>query len=167
MRKVKKGEVILFATLALLLAYAAFACSTTWYKGIPADKFVSGTLESLIRPGEFHTNQSLSAFLLLAGVVWLVIFATYLLSRGNFMFGKEMGSARWSSPDTMNKHLKQKDNVILSRHVRMGLRHVPAAGRTWKAVKHSCHRGAWQRKNVDVRYAKSITGKLLLCSGRC
>ena len=37
------------------------------------------------------------------------------------MFGREMGSAEWGSIEKINKHIMQKENVILSKHLKMGL----------------------------------------------
>ena len=121
MRRVKKSEVILFLLLAAVLIYAAFACSAVWYKGIPFHDFVHGTLDSLLHPLDFRINDILSSFLLLAGVAWLCIFAAYIVTRGKFMFGKEMGSAEWGKIETINNHIKQEENVILSKNLEMGL----------------------------------------------
>lgn len=129
MKKVKHGEVILFFLIAALLVYLAFACSAIWYKGIPFDDFVRQTMESFVQPQNFRINGILKSFLIIAGVVWLLIFSAYIVSRGKFMFGREMGSAEWGSIEKINKHIMQKENVILSRHIKMGLNmQAPPAG---------------------------------------
>ena len=121
MKKVKRGEVILFFLLAVLLIYSAFACSAIWYKGIPFDDFVHQTMDSFMQPQNFRVNEILKSFLIIAGVIWLLIFAAYIVSRGKFMFGREMGSAEWGNVEKINKHIMQKENVILSKHLKMGL----------------------------------------------
>ena len=121
MRKVKTNEIVLFLFLATVLVYAAFACSTVWYKGIPLDDFAHRALNSFIHPLDFQITEILKSFLIIAGVIWLLIFASYIVSRGKYMFGKEMGSAEWGNIETINKHLKQEDNVILTKHIEMGL----------------------------------------------
>ena len=122
MRKVKANEIILFLLLAVLLVYVAFACSTVWYKGIPLDDFVHRALDSLIHPLDFEITEILKSFLIIAVIVWLLIFASYIVSRGKFMFGKEMGSAVWGDIEKINKNLKQENNVILTKHIEMGLK---------------------------------------------
>ncbi len=121
MSKVKKNEIVLFALLAAALVYAAFACATVWYKGIPLHDFVYSALDSLMHPLDFRITEILKAFLTIAGICWLLIFAAYIVSRGKYMFGKEMGSAVWGNIDKINKDLKQENNVILTKHIEMGL----------------------------------------------
>ncbi len=121
MSKVKKNEIILFVLLASALVYAAFACATVWYKGIPLHDFVYSALDSLMHPLDFRITEILKAFLTIAGICWLLIFAAYIVSRGKYMFGKEMGSAVWGNIDKINKDLKQENNVILTKHIEMGL----------------------------------------------
>lgn len=121
MRKVKTNEIILFLLLAAMLVYAAFACSTVWYKGIPLNDFVNSALNSAMHPFDFQITEILESFLIIAGIIWLCIFAAYMVSRGKYMFGKEMGSAVWGNIDRINKDLKQNDNVILTKHIEMGL----------------------------------------------
>lgn len=121
MRKVKTSEIILFLLLAILLVYVAFAGSTVWYKGIPLDDFVNSALDSFMHPLDFQITEILKTFLIVGGVVWLLIFASYIVSRGKYMFGKEMGSALWGSIEKINKDLKQEENVILTKHIEMGL----------------------------------------------
>lgn len=121
MRKVKTNEIVLFLLLAVLLVYIAFAGSTVWYKGIPLNDFVNSALDSVMHPLDFQTTDILESFLIIAGIIWLLIFASYIVSRGKFMFGKEMGSADWGNIKKINSDLKQKNNVILTKHIEMGL----------------------------------------------
>ena len=74
-----------------------------------------------MHPLDFRITEILKAFLTIAGICWLLIFAAYIVSRGKYMFGKEMGSAVWGNIDKINKDLKQENNVILTKHIEMGL----------------------------------------------
>lgn len=122
MTGIKKNEIVLFSLLAALLAYGAMACSAIWYKGIPFADFVARFPAALLHPERFGSGEILPTFLYLGGLVWLAIFAGYILTRGNFLFGKEMGSARWGTAKEVNRHLQQESNVILSENIQMGLR---------------------------------------------
>lgn len=125
MRKVKVSEVIIFIVLAALLTYLAFCCGTAWYKGVPINDFVKDTGKVIVSPASIKTTEKTNAFLFIGVLVWLCIFAMYLTSRGNFMFGREMGDGRWGKIKTVNKHLKQEENIILSQNLRMGLNVAP------------------------------------------
>ena len=45
----------------------------------------------------------------------------YLGSRGNTRDGEEHGSAKWGTPQELNKELKQKTNFPLSKEIRLGM----------------------------------------------
>ena len=45
----------------------------------------------------------------------------YLGSRGNTRDGEEHGSAKWGTPQELNKQLKQKENFPLSKEIRLGM----------------------------------------------
>lgn len=121
MKRVKIGEVIFFSVFALLLIYLCLCCGTVWQKGISIDGFMQSLGKTLLSPSNIHVTEMTKSFLILGLILWLLCLATYLVSRGNFLFGREMGSAKWGNPRRINKHLQQDKNVILSQKIRMGL----------------------------------------------
>ena len=77
--------------------------------------------ESLEHPLQLHwTKYSLAVVLACTGFYAAVVCA-YQSGQGRTRDGEEHGSAAWAPPKQVNAMFAQKQNKILTRHVRLGL----------------------------------------------
>ena len=72
----------------------------------------------------FESTRWTGAFLLGAVIIWLIALAYYLVRTGQYMPGKEHGSAKWGDIRQTNAKLSSKDddgNIILSQRLRVDI----------------------------------------------
>lgn len=122
MRERKLGGLIAFwvVLLGVILYFAAKAAMSYWV-GIQFDTFESRFYETIKHPFEIKAAEQTAAFCVIALVGWMVLLASYMVNYGKYMRGREHGSAEWGSFGYFKKFYKQKDNLILSQNMWMGL----------------------------------------------
>ena len=87
--------------------------------GLP--ELLSNLTAALERPFQIQwTDKSLLSILVCTGA-YLMGLCLYASGQGRTRDGEEHGSAAWGSPRQLNAQFRQKQNKILTRHVRLGL----------------------------------------------
>jgi type IV secretion system protein VirD4 len=66
------------------------------------------------------TEYSLKT-IIICSAAYFVSMAVYYTTSRNTRDGEERGSARWVSPASVNAMFRQKQNIILTKHVRLGM----------------------------------------------
>jgi type IV secretion system protein VirD4 len=116
------GGVIAFwiAFLAALL-YLAGKMAMSYHVGISYREFQSGFMEIIRQPFVIKAAAQSAAFCMIAVVIWLVLLASYMVSYGKYMQGREHGSADWGNIRRLRKKFEQQESIILSQNLGLGL----------------------------------------------
>ncbi|MDL2237602.1 type IV secretory system conjugative DNA transfer family protein [Christensenellaceae bacterium OttesenSCG-928-K19] len=120
-KKSLRSTLILWGVLLLGMMWFAAKLAMSYRAGMPIDEFSEALTQNCIRVFRFEVADSTAAFLMVTLVIWLVVLANYLLRIGNFMHGKEHGSAQFGSVAALQKKYRQDENIILSQNIRLGL----------------------------------------------
>ena len=120
-KKSLKSALILWGALLLGMLWFAAKLAMSFEIGISYGQFRDNLARNCIQVFRFEAADSTAAFLIIAVVIWLVILANYLLRIGNYMHGKEHGSAQFGSVTALQKKYQQDENIILSENMRLGL----------------------------------------------
>ena len=84
-------------------------------------ELLSNLTAALEQPFQIQwTDKSLLSILVCTGA-YLMGLCLYAFGQGRTRDGEEHGSAAWGSPRQLNAQFRQKENKILTRHVRLGL----------------------------------------------
>ena len=84
-------------------------------------ELLSNLTAALEQPFQIQwTDKSLLSILVCTGA-YLMGLCPYASGQGRTRDGEEHGSAAWGSPRQLNAQFRQKENKILTRHVRLGL----------------------------------------------
>ncbi|WP_419027412.1 VirD4-like conjugal transfer protein, CD1115 family [Dysosmobacter sp.] len=103
----------------LPVIWAALLIAQSLGSGLP-DLF-SNLTAALEHPFQIQwTDKSLLTILICTGV-YIIGLCIYDAESGRTRDGEEHGSAAWGSPRQLNAQFRQKQNKILTRHVRLGL----------------------------------------------
>jgi type IV secretion system protein VirD4 len=117
-----------------LITWAALLCGLLWLcgkiamtitPGVTLENFSDRFAENCINIFRFEATAWTAAFLFGAVVTWLIALAHYLVRTGQYMQGKEHGSARWGDIRQTNAALMSKtddQNIILSKNIRVDMR---------------------------------------------
>ena len=105
--------------LYIPVIWAALLIAQSLGGGLP-DLF-SNLTAALEHPFQIQwTDKSLLTILICTGV-YIMNLCIYDAESGRTRDGEEHGSAMWDSPRQLNAQFRQKQNKILTRHVRLGL----------------------------------------------
>ena len=115
------GIVALWAVLLGGMLYLAVKIAMSYYVGIPYAEFKSAFLDTIREPFAIRAADQTAAFCMIAAVIWMVLLASYMVSWGKYMRGREHGSADWANIYRLRKEYEQQENLILSQHLRLGL----------------------------------------------
>ena len=77
--------------------------------------------EALKHPFQIHWTEHSFASILFCSGLYVMGICLYQSEQGRTRDGAEHGSAAWASPKQVNAMFAQKQNKILTRHVRLGL----------------------------------------------
>lgn len=122
----KKKKVSLWFVIvgALLSGYGGYLLNGAWEPGIAVNDFLSAFNRVCAEPFANYYNETTIKAVVMALIVYGTVLLMYITSQRNFMPGKEFGTARFESPQMVNKILADKDagfNRILSQNVKMSL----------------------------------------------
>jgi type IV secretion system protein VirD4 len=121
-RSRKLGGIIAFWIVFLAaLLYLAAKMAMSYYVGISYADFQSGFMQTIGEPFVIKAAEQSAAFCMIAAVIWLVLLASYMVSWGKYMRGREHGSADWGKIRWLQKKYAQAENLILSQNLRLGL----------------------------------------------
>ena len=121
----KAGNLLVWLFLYLPVVWAALLLAQSLgvgqslADGLP--EILSRLTEALEHPFQIHwTEHSLASILACTGL-YIMGVCLYQSGQGRARDGEEHGSAAWASPKQVNAMFAQKQNKILTRHVRLGL----------------------------------------------
>ena len=115
----RTGGILYRLFFYLLVIWAALLIAQSLGGGLP-DLF-SNLTAALEHPFQIQwTDKSLLTILICTGV-YIIGLCIYDAESGRTRDGEEHGSAMWGSPRQVNAQFCQKQNKILTRHVRLGL----------------------------------------------
>lgn len=105
--------------LYIPVVWAALLIAQSLGGGLP--ELLSNLTAALEQPFQIQwTDKSLVSILVCTGA-YLMGLCLYASGQGRTRDGEEHGSAAWGSPRQLNAQFRQKQNKILTRHVRLGL----------------------------------------------
>ena len=112
-------DLVLALFLYIPVIWAALLIAQSLGGGLP--ELLSNLTAALERPFQIQwTDKSLFSILVCTGA-YLMGLCLYASGQGRTRDGEEHGSAAWGSPRQLNAQFRQKQNKILTRHVRLGL----------------------------------------------
>ena len=112
-------DLVLALFLYIPVIWAALLIAQSLGGGLP--ELLSNLTAALEQPFQIHwTDKSLLSILVCTGA-YLMGLCLYASGQGRTRDGEEHGSAAWGSPRQLNAQFRQKQNKILTRHVRLGL----------------------------------------------
>jgi len=120
----KKPNYGFFFFLFLLAVYAGYCLGKLYGQKISLDNLTDLLQEALTHPLPFEITPITPRTVLVAILVWLIVFAYDMSNRRNYMPGREYGSGRIATPQEINKKLMDSDGVrnkILSEHIRISM----------------------------------------------
>ena len=116
-KKKKKSiiPIIFFGIVVIILAYYS---AGAWFEGANAFSWYANLTNNVIKNlwvnyYNQYTFIFIGAYLFIYGVIVLY----YLAGQGNFMHGKEMGTAKFADPKSINKILSTKDYDVNAKHI--------------------------------------------------
>lgn len=124
MPKKRKVSLWLVITGAVLSGYAGYLLNGAWESGMDLNAFLLSFNRVCAEPFADYFNVTTLKAVTAALVIYGMALLMYLTSQRNFMPGKEYGTARFESPQAVNRALADRDdgfNRILSQNVKMSL----------------------------------------------
>ena len=101
------------------MVWGALLIAQSLGRGLP--ELLTNLTAALQHPLEIHwTDKSLLSILICTGL-YIMGLCIYVSEQRRTRDGEEHGSAAWGSPRQVNAMFRQKENKILTRHVRLGL----------------------------------------------
>lgn len=122
----KKKKISLWFVLlgAVLSGYGGYLLNGAWKPGIELNEYLISFNRVCAQPFSNYYNETTLKAVVIALIVYATALLMYVTSQRNFMPGREFGTARFESPQLVNKALSDKDegfNRILSQNVKMSL----------------------------------------------
>ena len=112
-------DLVLALFLYIPVVWAALLIAQSLGGGLP--ELLSNLTAALEHPFQIQwTDKSLLSILICTGA-YIMGLCIYDAESGRTRDGEEHGSAMWGSPRQVNAQFCQKQNKILTRHVRLGL----------------------------------------------
>ena len=112
-------DLVLALFLYIPVVWAALLIAQSLGGGLP--ELLSNLTAALEQPFQIQwTDKSLLSILVCTGA-YLMGLCLYASGQGRTRDGEEHGSAAWGSPRQLNAQFRQKQNKILTRHVRLGM----------------------------------------------
>ena len=101
------------------MVWGALLIAQSLGRGLP--ELLTNLTTALQHPLDIHwTDKSLLSILICTGL-YIMGLCVYASEQRRTRDGEEHGSAAWGSPRQVNAMFRQKENKILTRHVRLGL----------------------------------------------
>lgn len=101
------------------MVWGALLIAQSLGRGLP--ELLTNLTAALQHPLDIHwTDKSLLSILICTGL-YIMGLCVYASEQRRTRDGEEHGSAAWGSPRQVNAMFRQKENKILTRHVRLGL----------------------------------------------
>ena len=115
----RAGDIVLALFFYVPVVWGALLIAQSLGRGLP--ELLTNLATALQYPLDIHwTDKSLLSILICTGL-YIMGLCIYASEQGRTRDGEEHGSAAWGSPRQVNAMFRQKENKILTRHVRLGL----------------------------------------------
>ena len=115
----RAGDIILALFFYVPVVWGALLIAQSLGRGLP--ELLTNLTTALQHPLDIHwTDKSLLSILICTGL-YIMGLCVYASEQRRTRDGEEHGSAAWGSPRQVNAMFRQKENKILTRHVRLGL----------------------------------------------
>ena len=115
----RAGDIVLALFFYVLVVWGALLIAQSLGRGLP--ELLTNLTAALQQPLDIHwTDKSLLSILICTGL-YIMGLCVYASEQRRTRDGEEHGSAAWGSPRQVNAMFRQKENKILTRHVRLGL----------------------------------------------
>ena len=115
----RAGDIVLVLFFYVPVVWGALLIAQSLGHGLP--ELLTNLTASLQHPLEIRwTDKSLLSILICTGL-YIMGLCIYASEQRRTRDGEEHGSAAWGSPRQVNAMFRQKENKILTRHVRLGL----------------------------------------------
>lgn len=150
-------DLVLALFLYIPVIWAALLIAQSLGGGLP--ELLSNLTAALERPFQIQwTDKSLLSILVCTGA-YLMGLCLYASGQGRTRDGEEHGSAAWGSPRQLNAQFRQKQNKILTRHVRLGL----DTHKHRRSLNVLVIGGSGAAKDARLCEAKHLGGQYQLC----
>ena len=115
----RAGDIVLALFFYVPVVWGALLIAQSLGRGLP--ELLTNLTTALQHPLDIHwTDKSLLSILICTSL-YIMGLCIYASEQGRTRDGEEHGSAAWGSPRQVNAMFRQKENKILTRHVRLGL----------------------------------------------
>ena len=115
----RAGDIVLALFFYVPVVWGALLIAQSFGHGLP--ELLANLTAALQHPLDIHwTDKSLLSILICTGL-YIMGLCVYASEQRRTRDGEEHGSAAWGSPRQVNAMFRQKENKILTRHVRLGL----------------------------------------------
>ena len=118
-------EILLWIALLSPVLWLAALLAQSYIPGAKLDVLLESVTSALQQPFALQGTGRTAAFLLAAVLLYGLGISAYYATRGNTRLREEHGSARWGKAGQVNgkyaDHKRPESNIILTRHVKMGM----------------------------------------------
>jgi type IV secretion system protein VirD4 len=118
-------EILFWIALLPPVLWLAALLAQSYIPGAKLDVLLESATSTLQQPFALQWTDRTAAFLLAAVLLYGLGISAYYATRGNTRLREEHGSARWGKAGQVNgkyaDHKRPESNIILTRHVRMGM----------------------------------------------
>ena len=115
----RAGDIVLALFFYVPVVWGALLIAQSLGRGLP--ELLTNLATALQHPLDIHwTDKSLLSILICTSL-YIMGLCIYASEQRRTRDGEEHGSAAWGSPRQVNAMFRQKENKILTRHVRLGL----------------------------------------------
>ena len=115
----RTGDALLCALLYIPTMWAALLIAQSLGNGLP--DLLENLTAALESPFHIRWTDSSFATIAICSVAYAIGLGLYFSTRGRTRQGEEHGSAVWAPPGQVNAMFAQRENILLTRHVRLGL----------------------------------------------
>ena len=115
----RTADVLLCAFLYLPVIWFALLLAQSLGNGLP--ELLQNLTAAMQQPFTIRWTDKSLVLLLICSVAYWIGISVYLAEQGRTRDGAEHGSATWASPAQINGMFAQKQNKLLTRHVKLGL----------------------------------------------
>lgn len=120
MKRDSPGQsILIYAFLYIPVLWLSLLAAQSLSGGFP--EFLESFTHALNNPFQITWTEDSLKTIIICSALYIAIVAVYLSSRRQTRDGEEHGSARWESPHRVNAMFAQKESVLLTKHVRLGM----------------------------------------------
>ena len=112
------GDVLLSVFLYFIVVWSALLIAQSLGEGLP--ELLKNLPAALETPFTIRWTDSSLAAIGICSLAYAIGLGVYFSARARMRQGEEHGSAVWVSPGQVNAMFAQKENILLTRHVRLG-----------------------------------------------